>query len=582
MILSDALITTLADLGVSHIFSVSGANIELIHDAVHRLCGNKLQTVLCKSESGAAFMADGFARKSQSLGVCSATSGGGMMNLAAGIAESQTQGIPVFAIIGQIPKSQEGIGGFQDSSGQGGSINALAMWQAITKYSCKIETAENFWQYFHECLSASINGKQGASAMLIPRDLMSMEVGPKPNNFLASLTPQPYELTEHNQQQINRATDLLKQAKRPIAILGEAVARSSAYEPLKQWLKSCHIHTTTTLANIAAFDHQHPLYLGTVGITGHPSTHLCLQEADLIIAIGTTLDVMSVGPLHTTLAQQPLIVINPTLQALDPALNAQVKIEADFAPVLEALKQQLPTLSSPTTFKNAALTKQPALLSAEKQQGLRQSQALATINTLLPEGGHLLFDAGNCAAAAAHYLDAPPHSQASIALGMGGMGYGVAAAIGVALAQQKMSNQKDKHTTVFCGDGAFLMNGFEVHTAVELQLPILWIVFNNNKHGMCVTRQQTFLEHRIECSEFSKPISISQISRGLAKSQDLTVACASNTEEIKHFLQGYWQQEQRGPAVLELMITVDEIPPFIPFINAHRLKQTQAKAESVE
>src|SRR6185436_18776180 len=103
--------------------------------------------------------------------------------------------------------------------------------------------------------------------------------------------------------------------------------------------------------------------------------------------------------------------------------------------------------------------------------------------------------AGNCAATALHFLDIPRDTTSTIALGMGGMGYAIAAAIGASLGTARPA-------VVLCGDGAFLMGGMEIHTAVELGLPVLFVVFNNGKHGMCMTRQQLYFEGRVEASRY--------------------------------------------------------------------------------
>src|SRR6266446_1568186 len=115
MKLVDALVEALLALDVRYVFGVSGANIEHLHDAIHRLGAGRLVSVLAKSESGAAFMADGYARVHRHLGVCCSTSGGGMMNLAVGIAESYAESVPVLALVGQSPARGEGRGAFQDS-----------------------------------------------------------------------------------------------------------------------------------------------------------------------------------------------------------------------------------------------------------------------------------------------------------------------------------------------------------------------------------------------------------------------------------------------------------------------------------
>jgi acetolactate synthase-1/2/3 large subunit len=138
MKLVDAVVEALLALDVRYVFGVSGANIEHLHDSIHRLGGGRLVSVLAKSEYGAAFMADGYARVHRRVGVCCSTSGGGMMNLAVGIAESYAESVPVLALVGQPPARGEGRGAFQDSSGIGRSVNAMALFGGIAKFVAKI------------------------------------------------------------------------------------------------------------------------------------------------------------------------------------------------------------------------------------------------------------------------------------------------------------------------------------------------------------------------------------------------------------------------------------------------------------
>jgi acetolactate synthase-1/2/3 large subunit len=179
----------------------------------------------------------------------------------------------------------------------------------------------------------------------------------------------------------------------------------------------------------------------------------------------------------------------------------------------------------------------------------------------LPARGHVLFDAGNCSAAALHYLRIPASVSATIALGMGGMGYAIAGAVGAQLGFPAGSR-----TMVFCGDGAFLMLGPEVHTAVDQQLPILFVVFNNGMHGMCVTRQQLYFDGRIECSRYS-PISVARIAQGLGAPDRLWVGSAGTTEELAELLRQSPCWASR-PGVLELRLQREEMPPFTPFLPA--------------
>ena len=194
---------------------------------------------------------------------------------------------------------------------------------------------------------------------------------------------------------------------------------------------------------------------------------------------------------------------------------------------------------------------------------LLQSEAIAKIaGRGLPRTGHLLFDAGNCAASALHYLAPPEGLTTSIALGMGGMGYAVAGAIGA-----QLGAAAGDRTVVLCGDGAFLMLGMELHTAVELGLPILFVVFNNAGHGMCVTRQQQFFDGRLEASRYPAA-SFVEVANGLAGRRSMWAGAAATPIELDAALDSLEEWDGQGPALLELILRREEMPPFTPFLSA--------------
>lgn len=599
MWMADAIVTTLRDFHVSHVFGVSGANIEHIHDAIYRLGGDRLTSVFCKAESGAAFMADGFARESCSLGVCCATSGGGMLNLVAGVAESQAQGVPVLALVGQPPIVQEGLGGFQDSSGKAGTICAKSLWESVTKYSVKLDSANRFWDEFRHCLSQALATRQGAVAMLLPRDVMELEVGARPSDFFDRLEQeiQSESLELKNDKALGQLRALLEKSQSPLVILGESVARGEQKDEIDRFIQTHSVFVASTLGNVAVFPPQHPKYIGSVGVAGHPSTHHYLNEqADLIIAVGTSLEVMTRAPIAAGLKLKKLVVISDAVESFDNSHNADLIIEAEPGKFFQSFNQHFPEiLNIEKTFATPkhvpVIERHPSYIKYKNVDGakniaqftdgenstslnrsaIKESGAVKVINRFLPRNTHLLFDAGNCAASAAHHINPPVGANASIALGMGGMGYGVAASVGNSLAKKRRAialGELLAPTVVFCGDGAFLMNGYEVHTAVELDLPILWLVFNNNKHGMCTTRQETYFEDRIESSTFSNEVCISSIAKGLGVDGGLRVWKVKTLNELEGALRQYFSFGFVGPGLIELMVEIDELPPFTPFIEA--------------
>jgi acetolactate synthase-1/2/3 large subunit len=573
MKLADALVTTLRDWDLQYLFGVGGANIEHVYDAVHRLGRGRFQTVCAKSEIGTAFMADCRARTHRTLGVCCATSGGGMMNLAVGIAESFAESIPVLALIGQPPTRLHGKGAFQDSSGVGRSVNADTLLSAITKHHATISEPGQFWPSLEAAVRTALSGRPGPSALLIPRDLYDCEVGPRPS-WLPDRLTELIGQSEASTTAIAGLFDAICAASSPVLLVGNGVERCSNPAAVVEFAQRLGIQAATTLSSKNSFPNDDPLYLGMVGMAGEPSAHRYFQEqADLIVAVGTDLNTMTSQPIQRALQADRLAVVNIDMSEVLRIVHPAIRVEADAGIVFTKLHQLCDdTHQVARTPAPIRATRYAPRLADVLPQGnlaamhpasdtLLQSEALEVLQQFLPKSGHIVFDAGNCAAAALHHLRIPRGVTSTVALGMGGMGYAIPAAIGAQLGAPSNSQ-----TLVVCGDGAFLLLGSEVNTAVHHRLPILFVVFNNGMHGMCVTRQQLYFEGRIEGSRYPA-ISIADMARGLGSPDRLWVGSAGTREEL---CQRLWEHRARanGPGVLELRLQREEIPPFTPFLSA--------------
>ncbi len=589
MKLVDALVLALRDWDVRYVFGVSGANIEHLHDAIHRLGDGKLESVLAKSEVGAAFMADARARVHRTLGVCCATSGGGMMNLAVGVAESYAESVPVLAIVGQIPTTLEGRGGFQDSSGIGRTVDALAMWRAMSKRAERIASAEGFWEKLEGAARAALGGRQGPAVLLVTRDANDLEVPPRPADFPLDLAELARPVAAPSARKVRALFEMLRSARRPILVLGTGATRARDADAVVRFAIEAGIPVVTTMANPGAFPNDHPLYFGTVGAAGHPSAHDYLNDdADVVVVAGTGLPAMIRQPFAKGLARARVAVVNVDSGEIGRAIQPALVVEGDAGLVfgeLRRLRATAPFCHAPISYdltrylpeliEEAPVSGVVPVLGEGGRAGLLQSQAIDILEGHLPTRGHILFDAGNCAAAAIHGMFLPANATSTIALGMGGMGYAIAGAIGAQLGTSGRSR-----SVVLCGDGAFLMLGFEIHTAVELRLPILFVVFNNAKHGMCVTRQSVYFKGRVESSEYER-VDIATVARGLGDPARLWVGRAATAEQLRHELAAYDQAKPARPGVLELVLMREEVPPFAPFLQpdhpTYAVRGTDAK-----
>jgi acetolactate synthase I/II/III large subunit len=556
--LADALVDTVRRWGVRYVFGVSGANIEHLHDAIHR-CG-AVTSVLAKREDGAAFMADAHARVHRTLGVCCATSGGGMMNLAVGLAESLADGVPVLAVVGQPPSTMDGSGSFQEATGRPGTVDALGLLGSVTKHAVRLDDPGSFWADLEKAVRVALSGRPGPVALLIPRDLFESHVGPRPAGWPARLAD-AVEATPLEPGAITELFEAIRRARKPVLLLGHEVRASADEAAVHEFARRTRLPVATTMSARGDFPNHDERYLGVAGACGHPSVHEYLFGADLVLAAGTELNMIVRAPFALLPADRVAAVTHDGTVARTAFPGALVidgdagRVFRELCRLWDAAPFQAPALDGYRQTRFAPALEQPDL---EATDPLVASEAMAIIERYLPAGGHVLTDAGNCGAAAIHRAVVPPGTSTTVAFGMGGMGYSLPGAIGAQLG-------RPGRTVVLCGDGSFLMNGFEIHTAVQLRLPILYVVFNNQGHGMCATRQRMLFEARVECATYG-PVDITAVARGFGPRAALWSGSAGSAEELVALLEHYHDRYADRPGVLELRLPREEIPPMVPFV----------------
>jgi acetolactate synthase-1/2/3 large subunit len=197
--------------------------------------------------------------------------------------------------------------------------------------------------------------------------------------------------------------------------------------------------------------------------------------------------------------------------------------------------------------------------------GVRYHDAMIALDRVLPDGTDIVVDAGNTGASAIHYLPARRGGRFAVALGMGGMGYSFGAGIGMAFGRVKSG--RSRRIVVIAGDGAFFMHGMEVHTAVHYHLPVTFVLFNNNAHAMCVTREQLYYDDLYSYNRFAP----SQLGAGLAAMfPGLTSVDVADADGFATAVRAALDVD--GPSVVSVECSADEIPPFAPFLGAPAAK----------
>jgi acetolactate synthase I/II/III large subunit len=542
----DHIVGRLADRGVDYLFGVDGANIEDLYDAAHFCEG--ITAVLAKHEFSAATMADGFSRATADLGVVAATSGGGSLNLVAGLGESFASGIPVLALVGQPPTSLDGRGSFQDTSGQAGSLDAHALFSAVSVYCRRLVTPADIITALPEAIAAARTG--GPAVLLLPKDVQQALIE------VESAEPIGPDARVGDPQPI---VDELRRALGPVTIVaGEQVARDDARAELED-LRAVLRARVATVPDAKDVSGSPGLgvssSLGVSGVMGHPGVADVVADSAVCLLIGTRLSVTARAGLDDALGRVRVLSVGAGV----PYLPTTHVHSDDLRVSLPQLTQALTGHGRPHGVRVAEPMPPAELCPPEHHgPGIRYRDAMAVLDEVLPDGVDVVADAGNTGAAAIHYLPVRRSGRFVVALGMGGMGYSFGAAIGMCFARRR-------RTVVIAGDGSFFMHGMELHTAIQYGLPVTAVLFNNNAHAMCVTREQLFYGDHYSYNRFTP----SRLGAGLAAMfPGLPSVDVTDVVELPGALRTALAHD--GPSVVGVECSADEMPPFAPFLEASR------------
>jgi acetolactate synthase-1/2/3 large subunit len=558
----DHIVERLASIGVDHIFGVDGANIEDLYDAAH--FRSDIAAVLAKHEFSAATMADGYSRGGAGLGVVAATSGGGALNLVAGLGESLTSRVPLLALVGQTPTTMDGRGSFQDTSGNNGSLNAEAVFSAVSVSCERVLRPADIAPALTRAIAAARTG--GPAVLLLPKDVQQGSVGAHAHweaingNSTQDLRP------IGNPQPI---VPVLRNANGPVTIIvGEQVARDNARTELEQLRAVLRARVATVpdakdVAGTPGFGSSSAL--GVTGVMGHPGVAEAVAASAVCLVVGTRLSVTARTGLDDVLARVRTVSIG----SAPPYVPCTHVHTDDLRGSLRMLTQALSGPGRPTGVRVPDVVRRTELAPPPcSAEGVRYRDAMALLDAALPDGADIVVDAGNTGAAAIHYLPARRGGRFAVALGMGGMGYSFGAGIGMAFGRAS-SGRPGGRTVVIAGDGAFFMHGMEVHTAVHYRLPVTFVLFNNNAHAMCVTREQLFYDDLYSYNRFGP----SRLGAGLAAMfPGLTSLDVTDLDGFATAMRTALDVD--GPAVVSVECAADEIPPFAPFLTKAPVKVT--------
>ena len=470
--------------GVKVVFGIPGGLIYPLFAALED--DDEIKVVMSKHEEGAAFMADGYARTTRKLAVCAGTGGPGSTNLLTGVACSYADGVPMLVITGQVASHALGKGAAQETTRE--DIDIVEMFRPITKYSAMVTSGESLGQHLRRALRLAFNGRPGPVHLNVPVDVWEKNLDEK------WLDPKTYRPTSRgfDREAVRRAGDALLAAKNPVFLVGSGVQSANAEQHLKALADMLPARVATTPRAKGVYSEGDPYSLGVFGVAGHREARDTIlgSDVDVLFAVGTSLGETS------TLNWNPSMMPSETFIQLDidPVrigrnFPVDIALVGDAQSILVELVYHLHRRIRDGQFPESTWERRTPIAQGDDRYddaGRRHSEAAALtperwraeFSAVLPGeavvfsdiGGHMLFNL--------HHLCIREGQQFVINLGFGSMGHGTVAPIGAAIASPT------RPVFAIVGDGCFTMNGMEILTAAEYDIPVVWIVENNNGHGI--------------------------------------------------------------------------------------------------
>jgi acetolactate synthase-1/2/3 large subunit len=479
---AEAIVKSLEKEGVEVIFGIPGGASIPVYDVLYDA---SIRHVLVRHEQAASHAADGYARVTGKVGVCSATSGPGATNLTTGIANAFLDSIPIVAITGQVATSFIGRDAFQEA-------DIMGVTMSITKHNFQLRTVEEIPKIFKMAFKLAKTGRPGPVCIDMPKDVQTDEGDVE---FPDDIDIPGYKPTlRGNPKQIKKAAELLIKAERPTILAGGGVIISGAAAELRQLAEMLLAPVVTTLMGKGAFPEEHPLALGMLGMHGRKAANYAINDADVIFAIGCRFSDRTTGAVSLFAPEAKIIHADIDPAEIGKNVPAHLPIVGDAKLVLQDL---LKFLKAYKKKEGTAWSKKVAHYKKEFQPfmdyddvPLMPQRVIKEIMDVLKEDDIVVTEVGQCQMWAAHYLGRSKPKTFLSSGGLGTMGYGFPASMGAKV------GMPDHNVIDIASDGSFLMNCQELATVVKEKIPVVVAILNNHFLGMVRQWQELFFNKR--------------------------------------------------------------------------------------
>ncbi|MBZ5750368.1 acetolactate synthase large subunit [Metabacillus rhizolycopersici] len=527
---AELFVKCLEEQGVEYIFGVPGEeNIHLL-DAINQ---SSIQFIVCRHETGAAFIAGVMGKLTGKPGVCLSTLGPGATNMVTGVACATLDRMPLIAITAQTDLAMQHNGSHQ-------YVNLINLYSPITKWNTAILDGSIIPEVVSKAFTLALNNLPGAIQIELPSDIASSLVQGKP------LQHQPVaKKGVAPEQAINDVASAINEAKFPIVIIGSNVVRESAATAILSLIEKLQIPFIETYMAKGVVPANHPLHLQTIGLPEGDFVNQAFYRADLVITIGY--DPIEYGAKKWNPLQSPIIHININEHDIDRYYPVKATLLGDLSVNLQSLTDQLQQRNEIDPFYRnlkETITNDLLIQQTSNNYPLAPQFIIKEIRESLSSDDILLSDVGAHKLWIGRQYEALHPNTCIISNGLASMGIGLPGAIGAKLALP------DKKVIAVCGDGSFIMSLAEFETAIRLKLAIVIMVWIDERYGMIEWEQKNMLGHSANV-QFHNPDLMA-----LANAYGAKGFKVNHAVELKEILQKALSED--GPVLIECPVDCEE------------------------
>lgn len=482
-------VQSLEDLGVKYLFGYPGGAVLDIYDALFE--HNAIEHILVRHEQAAVHAADGYARATGDVGSVLVTSGPGATNTITGIATAYMDSIPLVVLSGQVPTSVIGEDAFQETDMVGCS-------RPIVKHSFLVKRAEDIPDAIAKAYYIAKTGRPGPVVVDLPKDIVNPQVK-APYHLPEQINIRSYKpSTKGHPKQIKKALEVLTQAKRPVLYSGGGIVAAEASGELTELAELLNLPVTNTLMGLGGISGEHEQFIGMLGMHGLYEANKAMQHADVIFCVGARFDDRVTNNVAKFCPNATIVHVDVDPTSISKTIKAHIPVVGEAKLVLKQLLEQIKQQSLSTDKEALAQWWQQiqqwrninCLEYQTTPDVIQPQQVVETLHKVTNGDAYICSDVGQHQMFAALYYPYKKPRQWINSGGLGTMGFGFPAAMGVKLAFH------DADVVCVTGDGSIQMNIQELSTCLQYDIPVKIVNINNSSLGMVKQWQSMFYNGR--------------------------------------------------------------------------------------